>query len=151
VGRLTGAADCEFLLGMRCFTVRLRAVLLVVLALLLAGQPLARARSIVPSSATAMLLEDLQVTICSVHGVMAPGPDGLPTPAPDPENPACPWCGLSTGQSPQLPWIAAVPIGVLTPPRQLHAAMAASAPCPLPPRRARAACSPRAPPGGLSP
>jgi hypothetical protein len=147
---LTAAADCEFLLGMRCFNVQLRALLLVALALLVAGQPLARARSFVPSTATAMLLENLQLTICSAHGVMALGPDGLPTPAPDPENPACPWCGLSTGQGPQLPWIAAVPIGVLTPPRQLHAAMAASAPCPLPPRRAWAACSPRAPPGAVS-
>ena len=149
-GRLTAAADCEFLLGMRWFTVQLRALLLVVLALVVAGQALARVRSLLPSTATAMLLEDLQLTICSVHGVMALGPDGLPAPAPDPEHPACPWCGLSTGQGPQLPYIAAVPIGVLTPPRQLHAAMAASAPCPLPPRRAWAACSPRAPPDTAS-
>jgi hypothetical protein len=144
---LTAAADCEFLLGMGWCNRQLRALLLVVLALLVAGQPLARTRTLLPSTATAMLLEELQLTICSVHGVMALGPDGLPASAPDPENPACPWCGLSTGQAPQLPWIAAVPIGVLTPPRQLHAAMAASAHYPLPPRRARAACSPRAPPG----
>lgn len=135
---------------MRWFNVQLRALLLVALALVVAGQPLARAPSFVPSTATAILLEDLQLTICSAHGVMPLGPDGLPTPAPARENPACPWCGLSTGQGPQLPWIAAVPIGVLTPPRQLHAAMAASAPCPLPPRRAWAACSPRAPPGAVS-
>jgi len=125
-------------------------VLLVVLAVVVAGQPLARARSLVPATAAAMLLEDLQLTICSAHGVMALGPDGLPTPTPDPEKAACPWCGLSPGQGLQLPGIAAVPIGVLTPPRKLHAAMAASAPSPLPPRRVWAACSPRAPPGTAS-
>src|SRR5215510_4466404 len=133
----------------RC-KVRLRALLLVVLAVVVAGQALARARTPVPATAAAMLLEDLQLTICSAHGVMALGPDGQPPPAPDPENPACPWCALSTGQGLQLPWIAAVPIGVLRPPRNLHAAMAASAPSPLPPRRVWAACSPRAPPGPAS-
>jgi hypothetical protein len=146
---LTTGVDCEFLLGMRCLNVPLRAVLLGVLAVFLAAQPLARARALLPATATGMLLDDLQLAICSVHGVMALGPDGLPSPAPDPENPACPWCGLSTGQGPQLPWIAAVPIGVLTPPRRLYAAMAAAATSPLPPRRAWAACSPRAPPGAV--
>ena len=86
-GRLTAAADCEFLLGMRWCNGQLRALLLVVLALLVACQPLARARALVPSTATAMLLEDLQLTICSVHGVMALGPDGLPAPAPEPGKP----------------------------------------------------------------
>jgi hypothetical protein len=147
---LTAAAVCELLQDMRQCNGQLRAFLLLGLALLLAAQPLARARSFTPSSATGMLLEDVQLAICSAHGVMALGPDGLPTPAPDPENPACAWCALSAGQGLQLPWIAAVPIGVLTPPRRLHAAMAASAPCLLPPRRASVACSPRAPPGAVS-
>jgi hypothetical protein len=134
---------------MRRFNGQLRALLLLVLAVVMAAQPLARARPLPASTATAMLLGDLQLAICSAHGGMALGPDGLPLPAPAPEHPSCPWCGLSSGQTPQLPGIAAVPIGVLTPPRQLHAAMAASAPDPLPPRRAWAACSPRAPPGAV--
>jgi hypothetical protein len=148
--RLTAAVVCEFLLDMPRCNGQLRAFLLLGLALLVAAQPLVRARSLTSSSATDMLLEDVQLTICSAHGVMALGPDGLPTPAPNPENPACAWCALSASHVPQLPWIAAVPIGVLTPPRRLHAAMAANAPCPLPPRRASIACSPRAPPGALS-
>jgi hypothetical protein len=147
---LTTAAVCELLRDMRWCNGQLRAFLLLGLALLVAAQPLLRARSLTPSSATGLLLEDVQLTICSAHGMMALGPDGLPSPAPDPENPACPWCALSAGQGPQLPWIAAVPIGVLTPPRRLHAAMAANAPSPPPPRRASIACSPRAPPGAVS-
>lgn len=146
-GSLTAARDCEFLLGMRRSKAQLRALLLLVLAVLVAAQPLARARAVPQQTATAMLLGDLQLAICSAHGVMALGPDGLPLPAPDAEHPTCPWCALSSGQGLELPAITAVPIGVLTPPRRLHAAMAASAPSPLPPRRAVMACSPRAPPG----
>jgi hypothetical protein len=88
-----------------------------------------------------------QIVICSAHGVMLLGNDGAPLP--DQEKPACPWCGISAATAGQLPALAIVPIGILAPPRTLHAAMAVIAVDPQLPRRQRTAVSPRAPPHRL--
>jgi len=144
--RLTRVAEYELLLRMRRVRMRLPTLLLLLVASLAAVQPLARPPAAGLAAVDGALLGDLRIAICSSHGIMLLGDDGVPVPAPEQEKPACPWCAIGASMGGQPPAMAAVSLGVLAPPRKLHAAMAAIAPDPQPPRRARAACAPRAPP-----
>jgi hypothetical protein len=126
---------------------RLRALLLLLVASALASQPWHRATAVIVPAATDPLAADLQLAICSFHGLLRLGADGTPTQ--DQEAPACPWCALEAGPGLHLTAVVAVPIDILTPPRTLYAALAALAPSPVPPLTAWAAPPPRAPPGPL--
>lgn len=130
---------------MRWSDLRLRALLLLLVASALASQPWLRATAVIAPAVTDPLAADLQLAICSSHGLLRLGADG--TPAQDQETPACPWCALASAPGLHLTAVVAVPIDVLTPPRTLYAALAVLAPSPVPPLTAWAAPPPRAPPG----
>jgi len=115
-------------------------------AAVLAGQPWLRATAVF---APDPLAADLHLAMCSSQGSARLGADGAPSPAQQPEAPSCPWCALGSGPGAQLTAIAPPPLYVLTPPRQLNAALAALAPSPVPPLQAWAAPPPRAPPEPL--
>jgi len=132
---------------MRSSDLRLRTLLVLLVAFVLAGQPWLRAAAVLAPAATDPLAADLNLAICSSHGGVRLGADGSPLPTPDRETPTCPWCALCSDAGLHLAAVVAVPIAVLRPPRELNAALAALAPSPLPPLTAWAAPPPRAPPG----
>jgi hypothetical protein len=132
---------------MRCLNPRLRTVLLLLVAATLASQAWHRGTGLVSPAATDPLAADLQLAICSLHGLMRWGADGPP--APEQETPACPWCALAPDPGLHLTTVVTAPIEVLRPPRTLYAALPALAPSPPPPLSAWAAPPPRAPPGPL--
>ena len=71
-------------------------------------------------------------------------------PAPEQKKPLCPWCGLSAAAGGPLSALTAISVSVLSPPRQLRAAVPPIAREPMLRRLQWAACSPRAPPSALS-
>ena len=129
---------------MRSSHPRLRVFFLSLVALLLAGQPWLRASAPLTAASSDPLAADLQLALCSLHGGIRGGGDGVPVR--DRETPTCPWCALGTGPGPHLSAITAVPIEVLRPPRTLYAALVALATPPPPPLGAWVAPPPRAPP-----
>ena len=131
---------------MRSSDLRLRTLLLLLVACVLAAQPWLRATAVLIPAATDPLAADLTLAICSSHGGLRLDADGNPLPTPDRETPSCPWCALGSDPGLHLAAVVAVPIAVLRPPRQLNAALAALAPFPVPPLTAWAAPPPRAPP-----
>jgi len=131
---------------MRSSDLRLRTLLVLLVAGVLAGHPWLRATAVLAPAATDPLAADLNLAICSSHGGLRLGADGNPLPMPDRETPTCPWCALGSDTGLHLAAVIAVPIAVLRPPRQLNAALAALAPSPVPPLTAWAAPPPRAPP-----
>ena len=135
---------------MRWLQARLRALLLVVIAGMLVAQPVARAFSSVGEPGDGLLRGDLQTAICSAHAATGPAEDGRPLPAPEQKKPLCPWCGLSAAAGGPSSALTAVSVSVLSPPRQLRAAVPPIARDPMLRRLQWAACSPRAPPSALS-
>ena len=135
---------------MRWFQARLRALLLVVIAGMLAAQPVARAFGSVAEPGDGLLRGDLQTAICAAPASMGPAEDGRPPPAPEQKKPPCPWCGLSAAAGGTLSALTAISVSVLSPPRQLPAAVPPIAHEPLLRRLQWAACSPRAPPSAPS-
>ena len=131
---------------MRWLQARLRALLLVVIAGMVAAQPVARAFSSVGEPGGGLLRGDLQTAICSAHASIGPAEDGRPLPAPEQKKPLCPWCGLSTAAGGPLSALTAISVSILSPPRQLRAAVPPIAREPILRRLQWAACSPRAPP-----
>ena len=129
---------------------RLRALLLVVIAGMLAAHPVARAFGSVGEPADGLLRGDLQTAICSGHAAMGPAEDGRPLPTPEQKKPLCPWCGLNAAAGAPLSALTAISVSVLRPPRQLRAAVPAITREPMLRRLQWAACSPRAPPSALS-
>ena len=130
---------------MRWPDLNLRALLVMLVASVLAGQPWLRATAVLAPFATDPLTADLHRAMCASQTATRLSADA-PPPAQHPEAPTCPWCALGSGSGAQLSAIAAQPLYVLTPPRQLNAALAALAPSPVPPLQAWAAPPPRAPP-----
>jgi hypothetical protein len=123
-------------------------ILLVLAACVMALQPFTLALSLRALSSDDLLADDLQVVICSSHGLMVLGPDGEPAPVPGKLKPPCPWCAVGAGPSGLLPAIIAQPIGILIPPLVLRASMEAVSSDPPLPKTERPSRSPRAPPIG---
>jgi hypothetical protein len=135
---------------MRWLQVRLRALLLVLIAGLVAAQPVARAFSNVGELGDGILRGDLKTAICSAHASLGAAEDAGPAPAPEQKKPPCPWCGISAAASGPLSALTAISVSVLSRPRRLRAATPPIARDPMLRRLQWAACSPRAPPSVLS-
>src|SRR5690348_14010106 len=103
----------------------LRTVLLLAVALFLAAHPLARALSL-PHSAGERAFAELQVIICTAHGVVVIDAEPLGVPPPGKENPSCSWCTIENGPAGKLAALTATHLGDLDPPQLLDFRLAAS-------------------------
>src|SRR5215475_519788 len=87
---------------MRRICAGLRSCLLLVVALTVAVQPLARSLSLAHAANAAAA--ELQLVICTSHGTIVLEESGGNPPSK--ENPSCPWCGICAGPAGKLPAVA---------------------------------------------